>query len=228
MRFDKELLEKAAAFSRPVLHLYEWKGDSATYGHFIDPASFLNLEQAGKLSLQLARRPTGGGIIFHLWDMAFSVMVPASCAEFSANTLDNYGFVNNAALGAVKEFLKGAIVSLTSEDFTAWDDNCLHFCMAKPTKYDLMWESKKIAGAAQRKTRAGFLHQGTIALVLPPADYLEKVLLSGTKVQEAMFAHTCPLLGRSASAEELARAKGRLRELLATHLSLASLKLDPI
>ena len=228
MRFDKELLEKAPEFSRPVLHLYEWSGDSATYGHFIDPASFLNLEQAAKLSLQLARRPTGGGIIFHLWDMAFSVMVPASCAEFSSNTLDNYAFVNNAVLGAVMEFLKGTIVSLTQEDSTAWDANCLHFCMAKPTKYDLMWEGKKIAGAAQRKTRAGFLHQGSIVLVLPPADYLEKVLLPGTKVQEAMFAHTCPLLGRSSCSEELARSKGRLRELLATHLTLASLKLAPV
>lgn len=228
MRFDNELLAKADGFSRPVLHLYEWDGDSATYGHFIDPSSYLNLEQAAKLSLQLARRPTGGGIIFHLWDLAFSVMVPACSAEFSSNTLDNYAFVNNAVLGAVKEFLQGAIVSLTPEDATPWDANCLHFCMAKPTKYDLMWEGKKIAGAAQRKTRAGFLHQGSIALVLPPSDYLEKVLLPGTKVQEAMFAHTCPLLGKSASSEELIRAKGRLRELLATHLSVASLKLDPV
>ncbi len=229
MRFDAELLEKASAFSRPVLHLYEWNGDSATYGHFIDPSSFLNIEQAAKLSLQLARRSTGGGIIFHLWDMAFTVMVPASSAEFSSNTLDNYAFVNNAVLGAVKEFLGDKLpVALTPDDFSPWDASCSQFCMAKPTKYDLMWEGKKIAGAAQRKTRAGFLHQGTISLVLPPADYLEKVLLPGTKVKEAMFAHTCPLLGRSAASKELAYAKGRLRELLATHLSLASIKLAPI
>ncbi len=226
MRLDGELLEKADAFSRPVLHLYEWEGDSATYGYFTKPADFLNLDQVDKLSLQVARRPTGGGIVFHMWDMAFSVMVPASCCEFSSNTLDNYAFVNSAVLNAVKEFLgREAPLGLTREDYSPWDAHCMQFCMAKPTKYDLMWEGKKIAGAAQRRTRLGFLHQGTIALVLPPSEYLEKVLLPKTQVQKAMFAHTCPLLGKSAGAEEVHRTKQRLRELLATHLSLSSIKL---
>jgi lipoate-protein ligase A len=97
--------------------------------------------------------------------------------------------------------------------------------MAKPTKYDVMWEDKKIAGAAQRKTRKGFLHQGTIALVNPNREYLEQILLPGTKVREAMLAHTCPLLGKSAQAFERERAKQSLRALLATHLSHSSLKL---
>jgi len=30
MRFDAQLLEDAETFARPVLHLYEWEGDSAT------------------------------------------------------------------------------------------------------------------------------------------------------------------------------------------------------
>jgi lipoate---protein ligase len=219
MRFDAELLEGAEAFSRPVLHLYGWAGESATYGYFTDPSRFLDLEAVGKVSLNLARRPTGGGIVFHLWDMAFSVLVPAHCSGFSMNTLENYGFVNRAVLGAVKEFLRGPSLSMTSHDFSPLDSSCSHFCMAKPTKYDVMWEGKKVAGAAQRKTRKGFLHQGTIALVMPQVSYLEQILLPGTKVSEAMSLHTCPLLGSSASAAEIAHAKLRLRELLATHLT---------
>ncbi len=219
MSFDAELLENADRYDRPVLHLYEWEGDSATYGYFTDPAKLLHLENAGKLSLNLARRPTGGGIVFHIWDMAFSVLVPAHCPEFSTNTLDNYAFVNQAVLGSVKEFLDNKPpLALTSEDFAAWDGNCTHFCMAKPTKYDVMWDGRKVAGAAQRKTRKGFLHQGTIALMLPPKDYLDQVLLPGTQVRDAMMAHTCPLLGQ-ATGQELAFAKGRLRSLLATHLT---------
>ena len=219
MRFDAELLEKAEDFSRPILHLYEWAGESATYGYFIDPAKLLNLEMAQQFSLHLARRPTGGGIVFHIWDMAFSVLVPAHCPEFSTNTLENYAFVNNAVLASVKEFLNGnPPLFLTSDDFSSWDPNCSHFCMAKPTKYDVMWEGRKVAGAAQRKTKKGFLHQGTIALVMPPKEYLEQVLGAGTKVGEAMFAHTCPLLGKSVLPEEVMLAKQRLKTLLATHL----------
>ncbi len=106
-----------------------------------------------------------------------------------------------------------------------WDSQCKHFCMAKPTKYDVMWEGRKVAGAAQRKTKKGFLHQGSIALVMPPPEYLEHILLPGTKVHEAMQAHTCPLLGKAASKEQMDDAKQRLRQLLATHLTQASLLL---
>src|SRR5690242_9702910 len=118
MRLDAELLEKAESFSKPILHFYDWEGDSATYGYFTDPAKFLDLSQAHSLSLNLARRPTGGGIIFHIWDMAFSVVVPSHCSEFSINTLDNYAFVNRAVLMAIKEFLgHQPSLSLTPTDF---------------------------------------------------------------------------------------------------------------
>ncbi len=224
MRFDAELLEQADTLSHPILHFYEWSGNSATHGYFTDPSKLLNLDNVRRFSLQLVRRPTGGGIVFHGWDMAFSVLVPATCSEFSLNTLENYAFVNNAVLTSVKEFLDHQPpLSLTAEDFASWDSNCAHFCMAKPTKYDVMWEGKKIAGAAQRKTRKGFLHQGTIALAHPNSEYLDRILLPGTKVLDAMLAHTYPLLEKSSHQAEINAAKQRLRILLATHLSHASL-----
>lgn len=226
MRMDAQLLENADCLERPVLHWYDWSGDSATYGHFISPEKLLNMNAVQAHSLQLAKRPTGGGIVFHIWDLAFSVIVPACCPEFSLNTLHNYAFVNHAVLNTIKEFLNNELpLSLTPQDCVPWDANCAHFCMAKPTQYDVMWETRKIAGAAQRKTRQGFLHQGTIALIMPPTDYLEEILLPGTKVQEAMLAHTSPLLGHTATQEELRRAKSDLRTLLATHLRRCSLSL---
>lgn len=223
MRYDASLLARADTFSLPVLHFYEWTEESATYGYFTDPAEWLNLDAARSLSLSLARRPTGGGIVFHLWDLAFSVLVPAHRPEFSMNTLENYAFVNRAVLGAVKEFLDQKLpLMLIGEDSSEWDPSCSHFCMAKPTKYDVVWEGRKIAGAAQRKTRLGFLHQGTIALFLPSKDYLDQILLSGTQVQAAMSAYTCPILHPAATEQECRAAKQRLRLLLATHLNRSS------
>lgn len=37
-----------------------------------------------------------------------------------------------------------------------------HLCFANPVSADVMIDSRKIAGAAQRRTRAGLLHQGSI------------------------------------------------------------------
>ena len=72
--------------------------------------------------------------------------------------------------------------------------------MAKPTQYDLMVEGKKVGGAAQRRTKNGFLHQATIALALPPISLLQAVV-KNSAVIEAMQRGAYPLLkktGRSA------------------------------
>jgi lipoate-protein ligase A len=37
-----------------------------------------------------------------------------------------------------------------------------HLCFANPVSADVMIDSRKVAGAAQRRTRAGLLHQGSI------------------------------------------------------------------
>lgn len=215
MRRDVDLLESLKERSRPILHFYEWKGDSATYGYFIEPAELLNLEGVKKRGLNLAKRPTGGGVVFHLWDLAFSVLVPAKCEIYSENTLENYESVNQMVLNAVKKFLgPNHELTLILADTDSLDNSSQKFCMARPTKYDVMFQGRKIAGAAQRKRKWGFLHQGTIALMLPSLDYLEDVLKGGTKVKEAMIARTMPLLGKDAVLKEMQEARQVLKEYL--------------
>lgn len=201
MLLDAELLETLDPHDLPILHFYDWVGDSATYGYFVNTADFLNLDEASKLGLQLGKRPTGGGIVFHIWDLAFSVLIPAGNENFSENTLENYAFVNNAVLAAVSSFL-GNRPKLILEDAKAMDTACTRFCMAQPTKYDVVLNGKKIAGAAQRKTKKGFLHQGTIALKMPSQDYLRAILRPETKVLDAMMANTFALLGPEDNLEE--------------------------
>lgn len=207
MALDAELLDSLDQYSHPILHLYDWKHESATYGHFVNPADFLNLDEAHKRGLDLAKRSTGGGIVFHIWDLAFSVLVPANNRHFSENTLENYAFVNECVLNAVKNFLgSNQDPTLIPTNAVAFDVSCERFCMAQPTKYDVVLNGKKIAGAAQRKTKKGFLHQGTIALKMPSVEYLKAVLLPGTKVVEAMLSHTYPLLGPGEDLQEGRRA----------------------
>ena len=218
MRFDTELLSNLQSISQPTLHLYDWKSDSATYGYFVDPFTLLNKQGVENRGLNLARRPTGGGIIFQLWDLAFSVAVPATCKHFSENTLENYSFVNTAVLNAAKEFLEiNEDLLIIPEDLQ--DASCKRFCMAQPTKYDVVLQGRKIAGAAQRKTKQGFLHQGTISLMIPSREYLQEVLLPGTEVLDAMFANTYALMGPLAKIEDLGPARKKMQIMLIKYLT---------
>jgi lipoate---protein ligase len=220
MEKDRQLLFQLEKEERPILHFYEWEKDSATYGHFVDPYQFLDADQVKALSLDLARRPTGGGIIFHIWDFAFSVLVPSSCCAFSQNTLENYAFVNQAVLEAVKEFLQTASpLEIIPDDVRTQEKDCRFFCMAKPTKYDVVLHGKKIAGAAQRKTKHGYLHQGTISMMMPSREYLQRVLRSYESIVESMFAFSFPLMGTRSSQQELKEGRLAIKELLKKYIT---------
>ncbi len=65
--------------------------------------------------------------------------------------------------------------------------------MAHPTKFDIMLDGRKVGGAAQRRTKHGLLHQGSICLTNVPEDCLAEVLVSGSQVAQSMLASSYPL-----------------------------------
>lgn len=199
MAKDANLLLNLGA---PTLHLYDWEKDAATYGHFIDPKKFFKLE-----TIELAKRPTGGGIVFHIADFAFSVLIPASHPAFSINPLENYLFINRQ-VSSIIETMFGEKIDLLPEE----DSLREAFCMAKPTKYDLMLHGRKVGGAAQRKTKQGYLHQGSILLGQLKDDFLEKILLDETLI-EKMKDNSLPLLGNDWTKSQLIDARQQLKVL---------------
>lgn len=220
MQKDQELLELIHEENSPLLHFYEWATPSITYGYFLNPQKFFSFKGIEEEGISLARRPTGGGIIFHLWDFAFSVLIPSTHSSFSQNTLENYAYINEAVLGAVQDFLEiktGAV--LTSQDGELIAPGSQHFCMAKPTKYDVMVQGKKVAGAAQRKTKKGLLHQGSISLMMPSSKIVEAVLLPDCAVLSAMNFFTFPLLKQQTDEKSLSLARIQIKELLKQHLT---------
>jgi lipoate-protein ligase A len=213
MRFDERLLDQ---LEKPTLHLYSWAKPSATYGYFIRPEKHLDLQKAVQRHLDLARRPTGGGIVFHIWDLAFSFLLPSTHPSFSLSTLENYRFVNNIVLDVMRQFFSlDTSVQLIAQDALAPSLDCQNFCMAKPTQYDVVYKGLKIAGAAQRKRKQGYLHQGTISLAYPHVDLLSDVLLNKKEVVEAMKSYTFAPLGRLWAPQLLQKTRQELQKLLA-------------
>ena len=214
MDFDKKLLQEISNIGQPMLHFYDWEGPSATHGYFINPFQYLDAKGIESVGLKLGRRPTGGGIVFHLTDLTFSVLVPAAHPAYSMNTLENYAFVNRHVAQAILHLKKEVSPTLLQTEARSLDSITKNFCMAKPTVFDVMVGGKKVGGAAQRRTRDGFLHQGTISIAPPPEKILQAVLKPGTSVLEAMKCHSYMLMETTSHEHDLKRVCEELRRLL--------------
>ena len=185
MAVDRALL---ADPTRPTLHFYGWEGPCATYGHFVRPFDHLH-----EGPLDLAQRPTGGGIIFHTCDLAFSITLPKSHEAYQLNPLESYQWINRRVLNAVDATLLPADPAPITEEHR-------NFCMAKPTIYDLIIDGRKVGGSAQRRTKEGLLHQGSLILKMPSPEILQMV--RSETIRKAILELSAPLLPQNISLEE--------------------------
>jgi lipoate---protein ligase len=204
---DKDMEILSSLEKEPILHLYDWPGPTITYGHFIKIKKYLNLKEVEQRNIHLAKRPTGGGIVFHLGDLSFSFFLPSSHRAYSRQPLDNYQFVNQKILSVLDSLIENtALLSLTFEDKKVVNNDCSSFCMARPTKYDVFFQGKKVGGAAQRNKKQGYLHQGMIKIVDRDQDLVEKLLLKDNEIYQAMQLNSCSLLGLKLDQERDFRA----------------------
>lgn len=212
MQMDADLLKDLENHQQPILHFYDFRTPSATYGYFVKPEQFLHLENAKKYGLEIARRPTGGGIVFHLTDFAFSVLLPRTHQGFSLNTMNNYAFINAIVKTAIIEMIgKSYDIQLLKSEIDEPVKEASYFCMAKPTKYDVIINEKKIGGAAIRLTKSGLLYQGTISLGLPEENFLKEILIS-KDVLNCMKNNSCLLLNQFSSPTTKLKLKSLLAE----------------
>jgi len=160
MAIDEALLESAAT---PSIRFYRWESPALSFGYFGRFADVANKAS----ERDLVRRWTGGGIVFHGEDLTYSVVIPANDPVFAESPMSIYENVHHAlrkALVANGERAELAPVAGVVDAGTASadrDDNCF----ANPVRADVTIDGRKVAGAAQRRTRAGLLQQGSVQYV---------------------------------------------------------------
>ncbi len=216
MNEDMKALE-TIQISPPTLTLYRWAGECATYGHFIDFSKYIDLNRADEFGLKHAKRPTGGGIMFHQCDLAFSVIYPIRGVNLYQNTVENYTFINNKITKVIELFSAGTLspkVYIPSEIDDKENENAHPFCMAKPTIYDLVIDGRKVAGGAQRRTKFGLLYQGSISLTMPSRAFLFQFLKEDGDIAESIESNSYFLVNDICTSSQLNKARVRLQQLM--------------
>lgn len=156
MAVDEALLLHAREFDKPVLRFYAWSEPAASFGYF---QRYADVAKATPLR-PLVRRPTGGGIVPHDRDWTYSVVLPPGHFWYQLKAIESYRRVHEWVRTAFNE--TGVLAELASEPRREGAGQC--FVGAE--KFDVLAQNRKIAGAAQRRTRDGLLIQGSVQ---PPA-----------------------------------------------------------
>ena len=157
MAIDEALLEAAPRLGDPMLRFYGWSEPAATFGY---SQKYEEVAQWTKLR-PLIRRPTGGGLVPHDTDWTYSLTVPAGHAWYSLTAQESYHRVH--------EWLHEAFakIGVTTEVSSNCHKELPGQCFAGAEQFDLLLDGRKIAGAAQRRTRTGLLIQGSVQ---PPSQ----------------------------------------------------------
>jgi lipoate-protein ligase A len=152
MALDEALLRAAPALGRPVLRFYGWSAPAATFGFF---QKLADLERATPLR-PLIRRPTGGGLVPHEADWTYSLAVPPSEAWYHLRAAQSYQRIHQWIQGALQR------LGIATELAPQRREELPGQCFAGYEQFDLLRHGRKIAGAAQRRTREGLLIQGSL------------------------------------------------------------------
>ena len=148
MAIDQALLEVARV---PSLRFYGWRQPSISFGYFGRYADVAD-EQPHR---DIVRRWTGGGIVFHGDDLTYALVLPADVASGFRSSRVVYAQVHGAINRALGSGISAALATSAAPKIS-------DACFANPVEYDVVLNGRKIAGAAQRRTRVGLLHQGSI------------------------------------------------------------------
>ena len=136
----------------PVLRSYRWIRPAVTFG-FAEKASPVRARYPGR---EMTRRWTGGGVVEHGADFTYSLVLPRACAADWQNSAAVYARVHEAVAGVLRA---RGLPAVRVGDGAQVPGS---LCFQAPVRHDVLVYGRKVAGAGQRRTREGVLHQGSL------------------------------------------------------------------
>jgi Biotin/lipoate A/B protein ligase family len=105
--------------------------------------------------LPLCRRWTGGGVVIHEGDFTFALVVPRAEPWAATAPSESYRQLHTAIVCVLQA--EGINASLARDRGEESGE-----CFRAPVAHDVMAGGRKIVGGAQKRTRLGLLHQGSL------------------------------------------------------------------
>ena len=159
MALDEAMLLTA---QEPWMRVYQWVEPTISIGF----SQETDKVQPEHRAWPLVRRWTGGGVVVHDGDWTYTLAAPQGTLLCEMRAPDSYRAIHEAMVIALARCgVEGCTLQAESTS------DGMGVCFVEPAKFDVVWQGQKIAGAAQRRAKAGFLHQGTVQPLKVPASF---------------------------------------------------------
>ncbi len=168
MAIDEALLDGFdPGASRPVLRLYGWNPPALSLGRFQDPDRVLDLPRCRQGRVDVVRRITGGGVIYHDDELTYAIVCAPRHLPFPMSVRDSYRTLNRFLLAFYRGLGLRAGYAVDEFDGTPEASGLgarTSFCYAGLESFDILVEGRKVGGNAQRRTRDAIFQHGSIPL----------------------------------------------------------------
>jgi len=146
----------------PVLRFYKWFPSSVSIGYNQGIENLLNIEFCEKNKIPIVRRPTGGSAIFHDIEITYSFCANLSHHKYFSMPSSTYFIISNSIIKGIEKLgVKLKLRGFSNGKEPSFTDLA---CFSLSSKYDIVYNDKKIVGSAQRRNRFSFLQHGSILI----------------------------------------------------------------
>lgn len=144
MALDEAILESVASGAeKPTLRLYGWKPAAVSIGFFQGLHEEVDVESCAEHGVDIVRRITGGGAVFHQAEVTYSIAIPETSPLAPKSILDSYGILCAGVVEGLR--LLGIESSFAPIN-------------------DIVSGGKKVSGNAQTRKKNCLLQHGTVLL----------------------------------------------------------------
>ena len=161
MAFDEALLVHLHEIG-PTLRLYGWEPPAVSIGYFQSMEEEVDVEKARELGVDVVRRITGGGAVYHKYEITYSIILP----EIRGRILDSYRVIDMGIIKALKS------LGLDAKHHGI---------------NDVIVNGRKISGNAQTRKYGGLLQHGTVLMEVNVDEMFQILRVSEEKLRDKVI-----------------------------------------
>jgi len=151
--------------SAPVLRTYGWQPPALSLGRFQDAAEVLDLERCRHDAVDIVRRVSGGGTIYHADELTYSIVCTQAQIPPAVSVKDSFRVLTGFLVDFYRSLGLNSCYAVDVAPGHASLGERTAFCFAGRESFDILIDSRKIGGNAQRRHKNVIFQHGSIPVM---------------------------------------------------------------